>query len=88
MKRCAPFVAKMVALSGCRVCRALVRDAADMIQGFVLPTIGKTTSAPSTSPTATTTDPEDTWKCPHPLHQPNLTTNPDIWDDVFADRHI
>ena len=45
VKRCAPFVAKIVALSRYRVFRPLVRDAVDMIQDFVLPTIGKTTSA-------------------------------------------
>ncbi|WP_231607831.1 TetR/AcrR family transcriptional regulator [Streptacidiphilus albus] len=42
VKRCAPFVAKIVALSRYRVFRPLVRDAVDMIKDFVLPTIGKT----------------------------------------------
>ncbi|MFC5906059.1 TetR/AcrR family transcriptional regulator [Streptacidiphilus monticola] len=39
--RCAPFVAKVVALSRYRVFRPLVRDAVDMVKDFVLPTIGK-----------------------------------------------
>ena len=45
VKRCAPFVAKIIALSRYRVFRPLVRDAVDMIQDFVLPTIGKTTGS-------------------------------------------
>ena len=49
VRRCAPFVAKIVALSRYRVFRPLVRDAVDMIQDFVLPTIGKT--APTRTPT-------------------------------------
>ena len=49
VKRCAPFVAKIVALSRYRVFRPLVRDAVDMIQDFVLPTIGKTTPAKNTA---------------------------------------
>ena len=44
VKRCAPFVAKIVALSRYRVFRPLVRDAVDMIQDFVLPTIGSSTT--------------------------------------------
>jgi AcrR family transcriptional regulator len=44
VKRCAPFVAKIVALSRYRVFRPLVRDAVDMIQEFVLPTIGSSTT--------------------------------------------
>jgi AcrR family transcriptional regulator len=44
VKRCAPFVAKVVALSRYRVFRPLVRDAVDMIQDFVLPTIGSSTT--------------------------------------------
>jgi AcrR family transcriptional regulator len=58
VKRCAPFVAKIVALSRYRVFRPLVRDAVDMIQDFVLPTIGSTTVAkatPADSSTRTTT---------------------------------
>jgi AcrR family transcriptional regulator len=43
VRRCAPFVARIVALSRYRVFRPLVRDAVDMIKDFVLPTIGKTT---------------------------------------------
>ena len=57
VKRCAPFVAKIVALSRYRVFRPLVRDAVDMIQEFVLPTIGSTTvakAAPAGSTTGTT----------------------------------
>ena len=50
VKRCAPFVAKMVALSRYRVFRPLVRDAVDMIQDFVLPTIGKAAPAPKAAP--------------------------------------
>ena len=46
VKRCAPFVAKLVALSRYRVFRPLVRDAVDMIQDFILPTIGKAAPAP------------------------------------------
>ena len=53
VKRCAPFVAKIVALSRYRVFRPLVRDAVDMIQDFVLPTIGKAAPAPRPAPTAT-----------------------------------
>ena len=44
VKRCAPFVAKIVALSRYRVFRPLVCDAVDMIQEFVLPTIGSSTT--------------------------------------------
>ncbi|MEZ0094623.1 TetR family transcriptional regulator [Streptacidiphilus sp. EB129] len=51
--RCAPFVAKLVSLSRYRVFRPLVRDAVDMIQDFVLPTIGKAAPAPKPAPTAT-----------------------------------
>jgi AcrR family transcriptional regulator len=42
VRRCAPFVARVTALSRYRVFRPLVRDAVDMIRDFVLPTIGKT----------------------------------------------
>jgi hypothetical protein len=52
VKRCAPFVAKIVSLSRYRVFRPLVRDAGDMIQEFVLPTIGKA-ATPSTGPATT-----------------------------------
>ncbi len=52
VKRCAPFVAKIVALSRYRVFRPLVRDAVDMIKDFVLPTIGKTTVAKAAEPAA------------------------------------
>ena len=51
VKRCAPFVAKVVALSRYRVFRPLVRDAVDMVQDFVLPTIGRT-AAPAAAPAA------------------------------------
>lgn len=43
VKRCAPFVAKIVSLSRYGVFRPLVRDAVGMVKDFVLPTIGKTT---------------------------------------------
>ena len=52
VKRCAPFVAKIVALSRYRVFRPLVRDAVDMVNDFVLPTIGSSAAvakAPSDS---------------------------------------
>ncbi|GAB2732318.1 TetR/AcrR family transcriptional regulator [Kitasatospora kifunensis] len=42
VKRCAPFVAKIVSLSRYRVFRPLVRDAVGMVEDFVLPTIGRT----------------------------------------------
>ncbi|MEY9846244.1 AcrR family transcriptional regulator [Streptacidiphilus sp. BW17] len=45
VKRCAPFVAKIVTLSRYRVFRPLVRDAVDMVKEFVLPTIGRTTAS-------------------------------------------
>ncbi|MER5640393.1 TetR family transcriptional regulator [Kitasatospora sp. NPDC002227] len=50
VKRCSPFVAKMVTLSRYRVFRPLVRDAVDMIKDFVLPTIGKAAPAPTEAP--------------------------------------
>ncbi|QMU73084.1 TetR family transcriptional regulator [Streptacidiphilus sp. P02-A3a] len=53
VKRCAPFVAKIVALSRYRVFRPLVRDAVDMIKDFVLPTIGKAAPTPKPAPAAT-----------------------------------
>jgi AcrR family transcriptional regulator len=40
VRRCAPFVAKLVALSRYKVFRPLVREAVDMVKEFVLPTIG------------------------------------------------
>jgi AcrR family transcriptional regulator len=52
VKRCSPFVAKIVALSRYRVFRPLVRDAVDMIKDFVLPTIGRTTVAKAAEPAA------------------------------------
>ncbi|WP_225447367.1 TetR/AcrR family transcriptional regulator [Streptacidiphilus sp. PB12-B1b] len=52
VKRCAPFVARIVALSRYRVFRPLVRDAVDMIQDFVLPTIGKAAPTPKPAPAA------------------------------------
>ncbi|WP_232248667.1 TetR/AcrR family transcriptional regulator [Streptacidiphilus rugosus] len=52
VKRCSPFVAKLVTLSRYRVFRPLVRDAVDMIKDFVLPTIGKTTASRPTGATA------------------------------------
>ncbi|MEY9876043.1 AcrR family transcriptional regulator [Streptacidiphilus sp. MAP12-33] len=48
VKRCAPFVAKLVTLSRYRVFRPLVRDAVDMIKEFVLPTIGHTSIGKAT----------------------------------------
>ncbi|MHA6760954.1 hypothetical protein [Streptacidiphilus sp. PAMC 29251] len=42
----------MVALSRYRVFRPLVRDAVDMIQEFVLPTIGKATPTKATAAVA------------------------------------
>ncbi|WP_377270599.1 TetR family transcriptional regulator [Peterkaempfera sp. SMS 1(5)a] len=47
VKRCAPFVAKLVALSRYRVFRPLVRDAVGMVEDFVLPTIGRATGVQS-----------------------------------------
>ena len=51
VKRCAPFVARIVALSRYRVFRPLVRDAVSMVQDFILPTIGRTTAARTPPPT-------------------------------------
>lgn len=50
IKRCAPFVAKLVSLSRYRVFRPLVRDAVGMINDFVLPTLGRTTAPKKTRP--------------------------------------
>ena len=44
VKRCSPFVAKLVGLTRYRVFRPLVRDAVDMVKEFVLPTIGSSTA--------------------------------------------
>ena len=52
VKRCAPFVAKLIALSRYRVFRPLVRDAVDMVKEFILPTIGSSAAVakvPATS---------------------------------------
>lgn len=49
VKRCGPFVARMVTLSRYRVFRPLVRDAVSMIQDFILPTLGKAAPAPASA---------------------------------------
>jgi AcrR family transcriptional regulator len=58
VKRCAPFVAKLVVYSRYRIFRPLVRDAVDMVKEFVLPTIGSSTAvakAPAKKKPSTTT---------------------------------
>ncbi|WP_236654199.1 TetR/AcrR family transcriptional regulator [Streptacidiphilus anmyonensis] len=52
VRRCSPFVAKLVTLSRYRVFRPLVRDAVDMVKEFVLPTIGRTAVSKSPEPAA------------------------------------
>jgi AcrR family transcriptional regulator len=51
VRRCAPFVARIVALSRYRVFRPLVRDAVEMVKEFVLPTIGSSGAVATASTT-------------------------------------